>query len=207
MAHKSIYGELPIFKTEKESLSYLYDIRDNGIIFRRCDSRELKPSHDRKGYLRIRLFNPQFSRNHDLRKTYKVHRLVSMMYISGYDDLMEVNHKNGDKSDNRVVNLEMVTSSQNSKHAWNVLDSRIRRKKASDFMKNRDCVSVVVKKIDTDEVVYKYKSLTETAEHWGTTKGAIYLRIKRGKMLRTPHTGARSSGRDFKGYYFAKENS
>lgn len=47
-----------------------------------------------------------------------VHRLVAMTFIPNFGNLNEVNHKNGKIRDNRVENLEWVTSKQNKRHAW-----------------------------------------------------------------------------------------
>ena len=60
-----------------------------------------------KGYLRITYCSGRFY----------VHRLVAQTYIANPRDCEYVNHKNGNKRDNRMENLEWVTASENRRHA------------------------------------------------------------------------------------------
>ena len=64
---------------------------------------------------------------HNVRSKAYVHRLVAMAFVPGFSDGLEVNHKNGIKSDCRAANLEWVTHSENAVHARDVLGIDMRR--------------------------------------------------------------------------------
>jgi len=53
-------------------------------------------------------------------KTFKkyVHRIVAENFLEGWDESLEVNHKNGDKNDNNLKNLELVTHKENMRHSF-----------------------------------------------------------------------------------------
>lgn len=73
---------------------------------------------DKNGYRIFGVWNKGFC------KTLKVHRVVAEAFLGQIPEGMQVNHKNGVKSDNRLENLEVVTASENVKHAFDVLGKK-----------------------------------------------------------------------------------
>jgi HNH endonuclease len=56
-----------------------------------------------------------------VRKDPLAHRLVWEAHVGSIAEGFEINHKNGIKADNRLVNLECITRSENMKHKFRVL--------------------------------------------------------------------------------------
>lgn len=67
-----------------------------------------KPRKTRSGYLRVQLFD----------KDFYIHRLVCSAFIRQLQPKEEINHKDGNKSNNNVDNLEIVSRIQNQNHAF-----------------------------------------------------------------------------------------
>lgn len=84
-----------------------YDILPDGRILNKRWNRFLKPQLNNKGYGRVQLCG----------NFYFVHRLVAEKYIPNPNNLPQVNHKDGDKTNNSVENLEWVSNQENRNHA------------------------------------------------------------------------------------------
>jgi hypothetical protein len=51
-------------------------------------------------------------------KSERVHKLVALAFIKNLDNKPQVNHKDGNKLNNHIDNLEWVTAAENNIHAW-----------------------------------------------------------------------------------------
>lgn len=89
----------------------LYSISDLGRVKSSYYNKILKPSYDRYGYARFS------ATKNKKQKTLRVHRLV-MELFSPENKLPQVNHIDGDKTNNKLNNLEWATDSENKIHAY-----------------------------------------------------------------------------------------
>jgi len=76
----------------------LYQVSNVGQVKSLIRNKLLKPEI-RGGYLRVCLHKE------NKRKKIFIHRLVAEAFLSNEDELPEVDHINGDRTDNRVCNL------------------------------------------------------------------------------------------------------
>lgn len=76
------------------------------------NGRIMKSTLSSSGYWHVQLYKSQ-----NKVKTILVHILVARAFIPNPDNLPEVNHIDGNKANNNVVNLEWVTRSENAQHA------------------------------------------------------------------------------------------
>lgn len=143
-------------------------IDKRGRLWRRHAS-DMKLRKESSGYLSVLLCYP-----HGKGKLYKVHRLVAEAFIANPDNLPQVNHLNGIKSDNRVENLGWVSNSANIKHAYQM--GLLRRPTGelnpSAKLKNKDLTEI-------SELRNKGLSFQKIASLFGVSKSCILLALKR----------------------------
>ena len=99
--------------------NWLYQVSNLGRIFsqkrRNTKGGILRPWSNPQGYEIASIYK-------DGKQCYHtVHRLVALAFIPQIEWKDQVNHKNGDKKDNRVENLEWCTQSENLCHRHRVL--------------------------------------------------------------------------------------
>lgn len=90
-----------------EGFDQQYVIDEDGNVYRK-----LTPNQHPQGYLRLGL------RAKGKRKHFTIHRLVAQTFIPNPEGKPFVNHIDGDKTNNRVENLEWCNQSENMLHAF-----------------------------------------------------------------------------------------
>jgi hypothetical protein len=96
-----------------------YLVSETGEIFSAKTNKKRKTSLTNCGYETVVLFNENG------RKSRTVHRLVAKAFICNDDKLKnQVNHIDGNKTNNNVSNLEWVTMSENMLHSYNELSRK-----------------------------------------------------------------------------------
>lgn len=98
-----------------------YSVDKKGNVYNRYGKR-LRPELSRKGYLRVSLSNKSVKH-----KKYLVHRLVAEAFIPNPKGLPQVNHKDENKQNNCIENLEWVTALENLNYS-NVIDKASKAK-------------------------------------------------------------------------------
>lgn len=142
----------------------LYEVSNMGRVksLHRSQIIILKQHVDHSGYMHVCL-NKDGTPN-----TKRVHRLVAIAFIQNPNNYEIVNHKDGNKKNNTVDNLEWCTQSYNIKHAYhNSLMNRNKQKK----------IVILYKRYG------KYDSITEASEALGVTSGALSNAIHRNSSI------------------------
>ena len=147
----------------EKSLDFLgypnYSVTDDGRVFslnynHTGEKKELKPRLC-NGYYRIILHIC------GVKKCFLVHRLVSLAFIPNPDNLPEVNHKDENKTNNIVGNLEWCDSKYNNNYGT-------RTKRLSETQLNRKDQSKPIQQFTKDGVFIKeYPSMKEAERQNG----------------------------------------
>lgn len=134
----------------------IYMVSDDGDVFRvhKGYLKKLNPVLNKDGYLEVNL-----SKNNET-KLFRVHRLVAMAFIKKKNAMYtQINHKDEDKTNNKVSNLEWCTAKYNTN--YNGMPYR----RAKKLWKP-------VKAICGEEV-YRFPSIANAAHETGVARGNL----------------------------------
>jgi len=97
-----------------------------------------------------------------IRKTVKAHRLVAITFLPNPLNLPDINHKDGNKSNNYLSNLEWCNKSHNIKHAYKLGLKKSKKGQDSHLSKiNKNIVDIIRfeyrnKKYSQNKLAIKY---------------------------------------------------
>lgn len=99
----------------------LYQISNLGDVKRISSGKILKP-YSHNGYIRVALSKDNTPKHMD------IHRLIAQAFIPNPENKPEINHKDGNKENNSIQNLEWCTRKENMSHAkkmglWKMTDN------------------------------------------------------------------------------------
>ena len=131
-----------------------YEVSDLGQIRNTKTNYILKGRLSKSGYLQVSLTDKETKKQ----KNYYIHRLVAIYFLENLDNKREVNHKDGNKLNNNVDNLEWVTPSENQKHRQKILDkTKTSQRKIGKFNKNH-------------VLIEEYPSIVDAAKSFGKSR-------------------------------------
>lgn len=151
------------------------------------------PSKDRCGYLNVKLHKDAHG------KMMSVHRLVAIAFIPNPNNLPQVNHKDCNKTNNCVDNLEWITNRDNVIYAFKNGDRHISEEGREQWRKNiksaQEAQRTKVVKLDNDyNLISIYDSITDANKSINFDKSSGHI----GQCCK----GIRKSAGGFKWMYY-----
>ena len=106
-----------------------------------------------------------------MQKSFRVHKLVASHFLK--EPIIQVNHKNGIKTDNNIDNLEYVTLHENILHSWINGLSKGKYKNVGNHARK-----IIQLDKDTGEELKVFESVYEASEKLGITNTSIQNCLK-----------------------------
>lgn len=156
----------------------LYEVSSEGqvrsVVIRGVSGKprgkELRCNTNRKGY---KWFRIEFLDGNNKRQY--LHRVVALAFLGPCPEGMQVNHRDGNKLNNAVENLEYVTCGENIRHGWaNGLYN-------ADHCRGESNNRAVLTEQDVRDIraVYPSMSLRQLAGKYNVSKYNIWSIVKR----------------------------
>jgi len=124
------------------------DYKNSGLI------KVLSPAISKGGYYITMLLN-----NHGKYKSWSVHKFVAMAFFGKIPIGKEINHKDGNKTNNSILNLEYCTRSENCQHSFDIGLQKAKRGELNGMAK-----------LTNDQVLIAREAKKNNGRYWGRNK-------------------------------------
>ncbi len=129
-----------------------YEISDKGEVRNKVTKYILKGRLNKSGYLQVSI---KIDKDNAFHNRY-IHRLVAEYFLPQVEENLIINHKDGNKQNNKVENLEQVTQSKNIQHAHDHhLIKRTSNRRVGMFDKDGQLIQ------EFNSIVEAYKTLNK----------------------------------------------
>ena len=144
----------------------MYQISNLGRVYSKKSNRFLAIKDNGRGYQQVQLW-----KNNKGKHEY-IHRLVALAFIPNPDNLPQVNHKDEDKLNNCVDNLEWCDCKYNNNYGT-------ARERGRETLLNRGCNCTKVNQYDLDgNYIATYRSMREAERVNGLANGSLSATFK-----------------------------
>lgn len=147
-----------------------YSIDENGMSKNDITGKLLKQKKNKRGYIFYTIYAD------GKRKDISAHREVARLFIPNPQNLPQVNHIDGDKTNNNVLNLEWISASGNLKHAVKYYGHGFK--------------AITIEMYKNGNLVDRFNSMVACANYFGVNSGMI--------------TKCCNNNKSYKGYTFKK---
>lgn len=108
-----------------------------------------------------------------LGKQYRVHRLIAQAFIPNPENKPQVNHKDGNKLNNNIENLEWCTAKENIRHSW---ENGLSYKR---FGKENDKTKPIIQYDLNGNIIKIWEDPNEIEKELGISKNSIQKAISK----------------------------
>ena len=166
-----------------------YLCSDHGDVFSLSHNKIKGKRLSNNGYLRVNLYKKC------KQETALVHSVVARTFLGKRAEGMQINHKDGNKTNNHVSNLEYVTHKENSDHAIRTgLCNSVGENNANSKLVEQDVIDIYSMaqsgRFTQQQIADKYNivqvavSDIVTGKRWGSVTGVVYRKKRERRRVK-----------------------
>ena len=170
MEDNEIWKDIPFLKGyyQASNIGRIKSLKREKVVNQYSSETVLKQRKGRDGYMIVNISVDNKS------KTYKVHRLVAAAFLENPQNLPQVNHKDENKMNNVVSNLEWCSSKYNNNYGTRI--KRIVETRDNSESRHR----MVVEQYTLEgEFINRFTSMCEASAKTGVHQGSISSALKK----------------------------